>query len=204
MQDTITLIVYSIAAYFIGAIPFAYIAGRRAGVDIRTLGNGNVGTVNAFQSLGSRSGILVLLFDGLKGAAVIVAGRLLELSDLGLFAGALAATIGHNWSLYIGFKGGKGVAVVFGISIGMMPLLSWIAAPFVFGTYRLTKSWVWAFGAGIIALNLIIWLSGAPGEIVAFCAALSVLVTATHFGREAGEIRKAIALRQWRKVGQLE
>ena len=204
MQDIITLIVYAIAAYLIGAVPFAYVAGRRAGHDIRTLGNGNVGTVNAFQSLGWKTGVLVLFFDGLKGVAVIVAARLLGLSDLGIFAGALAATLGHNWSLYIGFKGGKGVAVIFGISIGMMPVLSWAAAPFVFGTYWLTRSWVWAFGAGIVALNLIIWLSGARGEIVAMCAVLSIIVVATHFGREAGEIRKAIALRQWRKIGQLE
>lgn len=204
MQDTIILVVYIVAAYFVGAIPFAYIAGHRSGVDIRTQGNGNVGAVNAFQSLGWKPGLLVLLFDGLKGVVVIVAGRLLELSDIGLFLGAIAATGGHNWSPYIGFKGGKGVAVVFGISIGMMPVLSWIAAPFVFGVFWLTRSWVWAFGAGIIALNLIIWLAGARGEIVAFCVALSVIVTATHFAREAGEIRKAIAVRDWRKVGQLE
>ena len=204
MQDILTLIGYSIAAYFVGAVPFAYIAGKRVGVDIRMRGNGNVGTVNAFESLGARSGILVLLFDALKGVVVIVAGRLLDLPDSSLFVGAFAAVIGHNWSIYIGFKGGKGVAIVFGISVGMMPLLSWAAAPVVFGVYWLTKSWVWAFGAGIIALNLIIWLSGAPGVIVAFCAALSMAVTATHFSREAGEIRKAFALRQWRKVSQLE
>lgn len=204
MQDVITIIVFSSAAYLIGAIPFAFITGRRRGIDIREYGNGNVGTVNAFRSLGWQYGILVLLLDGLKGTVVIVAGRLLDLPDLGLFAGALFATIGHNWSPYIGFDGGKGVAIVFGISVGMMPLLSWAAAPVVFAIYWFTRSWVWAFGAGIITTNLLIWLSGAKGEIVAFCVALSVMVVATHFGREAAEIRKAIAAREWRKVGQLE
>lgn len=204
MQDAITIIVYAIAAYFVGGVPFAYIVGRRVGVDIRLYGNGNVGTVNAFRSLGWRAGVAVLALDGLKGTLVIVAGQLLSLSDLGLFAGALAATIGHNWSPYIGFDGGKGVAVIFGISVGMMPILSWAAAPFVFAAYWATRSWVWAFGTGIIALNLITWLAGIRGEIVAFCVGLSVLVVATHFGREAGEIRRAIAAGEWRKVGQLE
>lgn len=204
MQDVITIIVFSIAAYLVGGIPFAYFAGKRNGIDIRDFGNGNVGTVNAFRSLGWKTGILVLLLDGLKGTVVIVAGRLLDLGDAGLFAGALLATIGHNWSPYIGFDGGKGVAIVFGISVGMMPLLSWAAAPVVFATYWFTRSWVWAFGAGIFALNIIIWLSGARGEIVMFCAVLSLIVVATHFGREAAEIRKAIAAREWRKVGQLE
>ena len=64
---------------------------------------------------------------------------------------------------------------------------------------------MWAFGAGIIALNLITWLAEMfSGEIVAFCIALSIVVVATHFGREAGEIRKAVAAGEWRKVGQLE
>lgn len=204
MEDAVVIVLYSIAAYFVGGIPFAYIAGRRNGIDIRESGNGNVGTVNAFRSLGWPAGTAVLMLDGLKGVVVIVTGLLLDLSDIGLFAGALAAVIGHNWSPYIGFAGGKGVAVIFGISLGMMPILSWAAAPFVFGAYWLTKSWVWAFGAGIIALNLITWLAGIRGEIVAFCVALSVVVVATHFGREATEIRKAIAAGEWRKVGQLE
>ncbi len=204
MQDVLTIVVFSAIAYLVGGIPFAYIAGRQTGVDIRTQGNGNVGTVNAFRSLGWQYGILVLFLDGLKGTVVVVAGRLLDLPDAGLFAGALAATIGHNWSPYIGFNGGKGVAIVFGISVGMMPVLSWTAAPFVFVTYWFTRSWVWAFGAGIIALNLIIWLADTRTEIVLFCIVQSMIVVATHFGREAAEIRKAIAAREWRKVGQLE
>ena len=128
----VVIALYAIAAYFVGGIPFAYIAGRRVGMDIRHSGNGNVGTVNAFRSLGWKAGFAVLFLDGLKGTVVIVPGLLLGLSDIGLFAAALAATSGHNWSPYIGFDGGKGVAVIFGISVGMMPILSWAAAPFVF------------------------------------------------------------------------
>ncbi len=204
MLDAIIITAYAVTAYLVGGIPFAYIAGRRTGVDIRETGNGNVGTVNAFRSLGWRYGVAVLALDGLKGTVVIVAGLLMDLSDIGLFAGALAATVGHNWSPYIGFAGGKGVAIIFGISVGMMPILSWAAAPFVFVTFWATRSWVWAFGAGIIALNLITWLAGIRGEIVAFCVALSIFVVATHFSREAGEIRRAVAAGDWRKVGQLE
>lgn len=204
MADLLIVIPFAIAAYLVGGIPFAYVAGKRVGTDIRKFGNGNVGSVNAFRTLGWRAGVFALAMDTIKGAAVIVAGMALDLPDMGLFAGAMATVIGHNWSPYIGFSGGKGVAVIFGISLGMMPVLSWLAAPFVFAAFAATKSWVWAFGVGIIALNTIIWLSGAEGRIVMMCVALSVVVVMTHFVREAKEIREAIAMRQWRKVGQIE
>ncbi len=199
------VIPYAIAAYLIGGIPFAYIAGKRArGLDIRTSGNGNVGAVNAFKSLGWRVGTLVLVADAAKGAIAVLIALALDLPEWGLFTGALAATIGHNWSPYLRFDGGKGVAIVFGISLALMPLLAWFAAPFVFVTYYFTRSWVWAFGAGILALNGIIIATGAPAVDIALCVVLSVIVVGTHFGREAGEIRKALAAGDWRKVGQLE
>ncbi|MCH8910151.1 MAG: glycerol-3-phosphate acyltransferase [Chloroflexi bacterium] len=126
------------------------------------------------------------------------------MSDYTLFAMALAVTAGHNWSPYIGFKGGKGVAVIFGISLAMIPLESTLAGPIVFAVYFATRSWVWAFGAGIIALNVIFVAIGAPGLVVALCLVLSVLVIATHFAREFGELKQALKDRNWRKVGLLE
>ena len=112
-------------SYLIGGIPAAYLGARlQRGVDIRERGNGNVGTVNAVRTLGLRSGLLVLAADGAKGAAVIGIGMLAGVSDYTLFAMAIAVTAGHNWSPYIGFKGGKGVAVIFGISLAMAPVLS--------------------------------------------------------------------------------
>ena len=191
--------------YLVGGIPAAYLGGRiQRGVDIRNHGNGNVGTINAIRTLGLRSGLLVLAADAAKGAAVIGLGRLIGASDYTLFAMAIAVTAGHNWSPYIGFKGGKGVAVIFGISLAMVPLESTFAGPIVFAVYMVTRSWVWAFGAGIIAINAIFIAIGAPGLCIAMCLVLSVLVIATHFARESGELTQALRDRNWRKVGLLE
>jgi glycerol-3-phosphate acyltransferase PlsY len=105
---------------------------------------------------------------------------------------AIAVTAGHNWSPYIGFKGGKGVAVIFGISLAMAPLLSLMAGPIVFVIYFASRSWVWAFGAGILAINTIFIVAGAPWLCIALCLVLSVLVIATHFAREFTELKQAL------------
>ena len=205
LSETLTAALLVVVAYLIGGIPAAYLGGRiQNGTDIRKHGNGNVGTVNAIRTLGLRSGLMVLAADAAKGAAIIGLGRLAGVSDYTLFAMALAVTAGHNWSPYIGFKGGKGVAVIFGISLAMVPLESTLAGPVVFAVYFATRSWVWAFGAGIIALNVIFVAIGAPGLVVALCLVLSVLVIATHFAREFGELKQALKDRNWRKVGLLE
>ncbi|MEE8046141.1 MAG: glycerol-3-phosphate acyltransferase, partial [Dehalococcoidia bacterium] len=180
----ITFLLVSVS-YLIGGGPAAYLGGRlQRGVDIRAHGNGNVGTVNAVRLLGMRSGLLVLAADAAKGAAMIGLGMVAGVSDYTLFAMAVAVTAGHNWSPYIGFKGGKGVAVIFGISLAMAPVLSVMAGPVVFAIYFTTRSWVWAFGGGIIAINAIFIVTGAPGFCIALCLLLSLLVIATHFGRE--------------------
>ncbi len=194
-----------VASYLIGGIPAAYLGGKiQRGVDIREHGNGNVGTVNAVRTLGLRSGLLVLAADAAKGAAVIGIGRYFGVSDYWMFAMAIAVTAGHNWSPYIGFKGGKGVAVIFGTSLAMIPLLSIMAGPVVFVIYFATRSWVWAFGGGIIAINATFIAFGAPGLIIVMCLVLSLLVIITHFAREFTELKQALQDRNWRKVGLLE
>jgi glycerol-3-phosphate acyltransferase PlsY len=205
MSDILFATALVAVSYLIGGIPAAYLGGKfQRGVDIREHGNGNVGTVNAVRTLGLRSGLLVLAADAAKGAAVIGFGRLVGASDYTLFAMAITVTAGHNWSPYIGFKGGKGVAVIFGISMAMAPVLSIMAGPTVFAIYFATRSWVWAFGGGIIAINAVFILFGAPGLCIALCLLLSLLVIATHFAREFSELRQALRERNWRKVGLLE
>lgn len=204
-MDFLTLAAYAAVAYLIGALPSAYVAGRAwHGTDIRACGNGNVGTVNAFRSFGPRTGAIVLLADTAKGAVDILLARFLEFDIAGMFVGAMAATVGHNWPVYLGWKGGKGVAVVFGISLGVMPVLSLFALPFVAVVYAGVRSWVWALGAGLIALNALIIAIGAPGVDVALCLTLSAVVIATHFSREWRDLREALGTRDWRKFGMLE
>lgn len=114
-------------SYFIGSLPTAYIFGRLIkGIDIRNFGSGNVGATNALRVLGKGAGLAVLTLDILKGfVAVIFVGNLIgakttvipeELSRIIL---GLSCILGHNWTIFLRFKGGKGMATTFGVLLGL-------------------------------------------------------------------------------------
>ena len=121
------LICAIILSYLIGSIPTAYIFGRIVkGVDIRKHGSGNVGATNAFRALGAGFGITVLLLDALKGLVCVV-----NISDFILSRGlglnplmlrvilGLTAVAGHSWTVFLNFKGGKGMAITLGVLVGL-------------------------------------------------------------------------------------
>lgn len=113
-------------AYLVGSIPFAYLAGRARGVDLRQHGSGNLGATNAVRVLGLPTGIAVYLLDTLKGfLPVFVLVPLVAASRLDLWAIAfgVAAIVGHVRPVYLGFqKGGKGVATAGGVFLALAPL----------------------------------------------------------------------------------
>lgn len=124
MLWTITGILFS---YLVGSIPTAYIFGKALkGIDIRNLGSGNVGATNAFRVLGRGAGISVLCLDVLKGFVVAVflsdflISKNIGISDqmIRLLLG-VSAIAGHNWTIFLNFKGGKGIATTFGVLIGL-------------------------------------------------------------------------------------
>lgn len=109
-------------AYLIGAVPTAYIFGRLLkGIDIREHGSKNVGATNAFRVLGKGPGAVVLAIDILKGVVPTVwLARALGIHDpVALVLIGFSAVVGHNWTVFLGFKGGKGVATSLGVVIGL-------------------------------------------------------------------------------------
>src|SRR5271163_1780060 len=116
------LVISAILAYLIGSIPVAYIFGRvLKNIDIREHGSGNMGATNAFRVLGKGPGVIVLILDALKGIIpVTVLANAFGLGDaLSLVIISLAAVAGHNWTIFLGFKGGKGMATSLGVLIGL-------------------------------------------------------------------------------------
>jgi acyl phosphate:glycerol-3-phosphate acyltransferase len=120
----------AVLGYLIGSFPAGYIAGRIAGVDIRTVGSGNVGATNVLRVLGKRFGYPVFLIDFAKGvAAVILAQLIAKNGGLGEntieLAGTLAgigAVLGHSFPLWLKFRGGKGFASSIGVLFALIPL----------------------------------------------------------------------------------
>lgn len=116
-----------VIAYLLGAIPFAYLAGRYKNIDVRKHGSGNIGTTNAFRLLGAKLGILVLLGDALKGGLAAGLGYTYFGPWGGIVAGLLAM-VGHSFNPFFGFKpSGKGVASGLGIILVLMPEVTLIA-----------------------------------------------------------------------------
>jgi glycerol-3-phosphate acyltransferase PlsY len=125
------------ASFLCGSVPFALLLGRLRGIDIRTVGSGNVGATNLGRALGKPWGIACFALDALKGAAPVVAFGLWRGCwgvPIGEAAGnptaewvavAAAAILGHVFSPWVGFRGGKGVATGFGAMAAMWPLLTW-------------------------------------------------------------------------------
>ena len=99
------------AAFFIGAIPWGYLAGKRTkGIDLRDVGSGGTGATNVLRTVGKGASAAVLALDFLKGVAPVVLARWLGFGSWWVAAAAVAAVVGHCWSPFIAFKGSKGVA----------------------------------------------------------------------------------------------
>ena len=110
-----------LCAYFLGAIPFGYIVGRCSGIDIRQYGSGNVGFTNVWRTLGIGRAAVVLAGDLGKGWLAACIGFQL-MGEMGALVGGLAAILGHTFSCFINFKGGKGVATSAGVLLYFSPL----------------------------------------------------------------------------------
>lgn len=126
---------YLFGSYLLGAIPFGLLFSRAmGGVDVRSVGSGNIGATNVLRAAGQKAALLTLLADCLKGLVlVLLALRLFDDAWTPVLSG-VAAIVGHNFPVYLGFKGGKGVATSFGVVLAIAPLsgliclLAWAGA----------------------------------------------------------------------------
>jgi glycerol-3-phosphate acyltransferase PlsY len=120
----IKVIAVAVLGYLLGSINTSLIIGKFYGVDVRQHGSGNAGATNTLRTLGKSAAILVTLGDILKGIIACIAGHYIigdvkDIGNLGLMIGGVAAIIGHNWPLYFGFKGGKGILTTFSVIMMM-------------------------------------------------------------------------------------
>lgn len=168
--------------YLLGSIPSAYIAGRLTkGVDIRGLGDCNMGAANAWRELGPRSGIAVIVVDVGKGAASVLIANALGITLPAILLTGLAAVAGHNWPIFLKFRGGRGEATTIGVLSALMPremliVLGIAAMPFLISR-NVTFASVFLF----VPLPFVAWLLGASGALIGYSIALPCLVGFTHY-----------------------
>lgn len=110
--------------FVLGSIPVGYLVAKARGIDIFSVGSGNVGATNVMRALGKGPGLLVFFLDILKGLIPSLGVRLMGGSQEWAFAAGMAAIIGHSFSPFLGFKGGKGIATGLGMLLGSTPLVA--------------------------------------------------------------------------------
>lgn len=191
-------ILYIVAAYLIGSVPFGYIAGRLNGIDLREHGSCNIGATNAVRVLGKGWGIPVFFMDFLKGFAPLLymkhhlGGELAAFSpaDMGWFLGVMFAVIlGHTFTCFLKFKGGKGVATTGGCLFAMSPWVGGAALLFWLGSMVLTRyvsfSSIMAGVGMMLAAGIELWChdgtySVADYMVLGLLFIILVLVTWKH------------------------
>src|SRR4051794_763480 len=128
-----------LAGYLAGSVPFAFLLARRAGIDVRVAGSGNVGAANVLRTTGARRAVLVMALDVAKGIAAVL---LVHVASGGASLAALtgaAAVVGHIYPVWLRFHGGKGVAVAAGVFSILAPAATGIAASLFLLTVVLTR-----------------------------------------------------------------
>jgi acyl phosphate:glycerol-3-phosphate acyltransferase len=170
-----------IVAYAIGSIPFALILARRWGTsDLRLTGSGNLGATNVWRATGATAGILVALLDILKGAAGVAVAQGINGGAAAPAAAGVAAVVGHIYPVWLGFRGGKGVAT----SCGVFAVLTPLAVLPALGVFAVSV-WITKYiSAGSVMASLALpplaYAIGSPGPVVAAAAVVAALVLFRH------------------------
>lgn len=168
--------------YLLGSVPFGYIVGKLfKKVDIREFGSGNIGTTNAFRILGPPLASLVLLGDVGKGILAVYLVRFSNIdSSLILTIAGLAVICGHDWSLFLGFKGGKGIATTFGVVFALNPIIA-VLAVVVWGVVLITSKYASLSSiCALISIFVFTILFKQPYEYIVFSAIILILGIFKH------------------------
>ncbi len=194
-----------VIAFALGSIPTAYIVGRLlSGRDIREAGSGNPGALNTTRQVGLAAGLFVLLFDAGKGIAAVVVAQALAVHEYAIYSTAFLATVGHNFSPVLKFRGGKGAATVLGISVYMLWQITGVSAAAGVLFFAVTRQAVWSVTVIFIVLNVLTIATGqALGQIV-LCIVLSVMIAGTHLWRERAQLSESFKDREWRRFMSIE
>ena len=174
-----------IGSYLIGSIPFALVIGKLLGkVDVREYGSGNVGTTNVMRTAGKKAGALVLIGDVLKGVTAVFIARYTLDSHIWEALAGLAAVVGHDWSIFLRFRGGKGVATAVGVLFVMVPLAA-VGGIVIFALISFLSKYV-SLGSligsssCIAIVGALVATDRAQVEYLIYTAAVAALIFITH------------------------
>lgn len=192
-MEIVCYFVTALLAYLLGSVPTGFLVAQAKGVDIRAVGSGNIGATNVLRALGKPAGILVLFVDALKGwVAVVLVTRLVLLAfgfgvdgarmEVCQIIAALGAILGHNYTCWLNFKGGKGIATSAGVLLALVPwaliviFIVWIIV------FALTRYVSLASLAASAALPFASWATHESLTKVIVTGAMAALAIYKHKG----------------------
>lgn len=174
-------ILTAIAAYLLGSIPTGFLVAKAKGIDIRTIGSGNIGATNVLRALGKPAGVFVLVVDALKGwLAVTLVALLFRDWDAGRIIAGVAAILGHNYTCWLHFKGGKGIATSAGVLVALVPwaLLAGLGVWII--VFILSRYVSLASICACAAIPIAAWLNKESITRIIVTAALAALAIYKH------------------------
>lgn len=188
---TVGYIVAILLVYLAGSIPTGFLVAKARGIDIRKFGSGNIGATNVFRILGKPAGIFVLLADALKGwLAVVVISKLVvywlapntsaQAKEWVSICAAVAAVLGHNYTCWLYFKGGKGIATSAGVLVAIVPKSLLIILAVWIIVFLLTRFVSLASISASLTLPFAAFFTGESFTIVLIMAALATLAIYKH------------------------
>jgi glycerol-3-phosphate acyltransferase PlsY len=187
-----------IACYLLGAVPYGVIVGKIArGIDIRDYGSGNIGASNVLRTLGRGPAFVVFFLDTIKGTAAVVLCSALGMKPWLVVTGGVLSIIGHSFSVFLRFRGGKGVATSLGMIIGLNPIIAAVAFGFwlvIVGVTRFISVGSILAAASVPAM-MFVWDEPREYQAVALVAALLIVI------KHAPNIKRLIAGTETR-IGQ--
>jgi glycerol-3-phosphate acyltransferase PlsY len=185
MPEALSIIV----GYLLGSLPTAYILGRwKKGLDIRQVGGGNMGALNAARELGQVAGLSVLLID-------VLFSRALGVGPIWIYLAGSAAVIGHCWPVFLNFRGGKGASTTLGVCLALAPLPMTCALPIIVIVVLFTSNITLGIAAGIAGLLLFLCIFNRPLNLIVFTIMLALFLGLRYI---------STAYYNYKKIGSLK
>lgn len=169
-----------LSGYLLGSVSFALLLARARGINLREVGSGNLGATNTSRALGPAAGLMVFFLDAAKGVIPVLAWKWGGGEALAVVLAGAGAYLGHIWPLYLGFRGGKGVATLIGALLALAPLTILIAAPFPLAAVLVTRIMSLGSLALGVALPIVSWLREDPPTTFYFTAGAGLFLFWTH------------------------
>ena len=180
MQNYLTIISFILGSYLISSIPFALIISKLKKIDLRKVGSGNLGATNVYRALGLSYALMVFILDAAKGLIPTYLAMYYFINPLWHVAIGLITIIGHSLSIFVKFKGGKGVATGLGVIMALNPLVAAILAAIGFTSIAITRYVAPTSIICAVIAPILFYYFKSPDEYIIFISLISTLIVFRH------------------------